>query len=104
MSAVSSALKQFIRGVGFCGLVARVSGGLLCPKAFRHRTFTSALLLTWSPFLRSQFCATFFGNVAQNCVSRDSGRAVFPTEPPVFASRDGGRGVLESGGMASAVP
>ena len=47
--------------------------------------------------------AAFFANIAEDCVSRDGGRAVFPPKPPVLADRDDGLGlVLENGGVAAA--
>jgi hypothetical protein len=35
-------------------------------------------------------CAVFFANVAQDCVSRDCGRAVRKPKPTVLADQDDG--------------
>ena len=48
-------------------------------------------------------CTAFFTNVAQDCVSRDCGRAVLTPKPPVLADRDDGcRPMLENSVVAAA--
>ena len=85
------------------GLAVGVVGGDALTQGFEapHLGFCPASGMLAGP--PHPDAATLFATVAQNCVSRDGGRAVFPPEPPVPADGDDGLGVaLKDGGVAPA--
>lgn len=97
------AVHQGDTDVDFGGLAIRVSGGNAFSERFQapHFCLSPASDMVAVPSFPG--CATFFANVAQDCVSRDRGRTVLTPEPPVLADRDDGRRpMLENGCMAAA--
>ena len=87
----------------FGGLAVRVSGGDAFSEGLQaaHLCLCSASGMVAAPPFPAR--TAFFANVAQDCVSRDCGRAVFAPEPPVLADRDDGFGLtLENGDVAAA--
>lgn len=97
------AVHQGDADVDFGGLAIWVSGSDPLAEGFQapHLCLGPASDMVAVPSFPG--CTTFFANVAQDCVSRDCGRAVLTPKPPVLADRDDGCGlVFEDSGVASA--
>lgn len=87
----------------FGGLSVRVSGGDAVSEGFQAPHLCLCPASGMVAVLSFPTSAAFFANLAEDCISSNSGRAIFTPEPPVLSDRDDGFGLsVEYGGVAPA--